>query len=58
MTKRLREPIARSTDIRADKKLERVFVDLDGKMTVQISGKNGTNLLCGMPTHDSHECTF
>ena len=43
MTKSLREPIVRSTDIQADKKLERVFVNLGGKMTVpSIGGKRYT----------------
>ena len=43
MAKGLRKPIARSTDTRADKKLERVFVDLSGKMAVRtIGGKRYT----------------
>ena len=43
MAKGLRKPIARSTDIRADEKLERVFVDLSGKMAVpSIGGKRYT----------------
>ena len=43
MTKRLREPIARLMDIRADKKLERVFVEFSGKMAVRsIGGKRYT----------------
>ena len=40
MAKRLRKSIARSTDTRADKKFERVFVDLSGKMAApSIGGK-------------------
>ena len=40
MAKGLRKPIARSTHTRAVKKLQRVFVDLSGKMTVSsIGGK-------------------
>ena len=40
MEKGLRKTIARSTDTRADKKLERVFVDLSRKMVVpSIGGK-------------------
>ena len=35
MAKGLRKPIARSTHNRAAKKLQRVFVDLSGLMTVQ-----------------------
>ena len=43
MAKRLRKSIARSTDTRVDKKLERVFVDLSGKMAVSsIGGKRST----------------
>ena len=43
MAKGLREPIVRSTDTRADKKLQRVFVDFSGKMTVpSIRGKRYT----------------
>ena len=43
MAKRLRKPITRSTDTRADKKLERVFVDLSGKMAISsIRGKRYT----------------
>ena len=43
MAKGLRESIARSTDARADKKLDRVFVDLSGKMAVpSIRGKRYT----------------
>ena len=43
MTKGLRTPIARSTDTRADKKLERVFADFSGKMVVlSIGGKRYT----------------
>ena len=43
IAKRLRKPIARSTDTRADKELERVFVDLSGKMVVpSIGGKRYT----------------
>ena len=34
MAKGLRKPAARSTHTRADKNLQRVFVDLSGKMTV------------------------
>ena len=41
--KGLRKPITRSTDTRADKKLERVFVDLSGKMAASsIRGKRYT----------------
>ena len=58
IAKRLRKPIARSTDTRANKKLERVFVDLSGKTAVPSIGGSGTHVLCGMITHDSHECTF
>ena len=40
MAKGLRMPIARSTHTRADKKLQRVFVDVSGKMAVpSIGGK-------------------
>ena len=43
MAKGLRKSIARSTDTRADKKLERVFVDLSGKTAVpSIGGKRYT----------------
>ena len=43
MAKGLRKPIARSTNSRADKKLQRVFVDLSGKMAVpSIRGKRYT----------------
>ena len=43
MAKTLRKHIARSTDTRADKKLERVFVNLSGKMSVSsIGGKRYT----------------
>ena len=43
MVKGLRKPIARPTDTRADRKLERVFVDLNGKMAVpSIGGKRYT----------------
>ena len=43
MAKGLRKPIARSTHTRADKKLQRVFVDLSGPMAVQsIGGKRYT----------------
>ena len=43
MAKGLRKPIARSTHTRAAKKLQRVFVDLSGPMTVQsIGGKRYT----------------
>ena len=43
MAKGLRKPIARSTHTRAAKKLQRVFVDLSGTMTVQsIGGKRYT----------------
>ena len=38
MAKGLRKPIARSTHTRADKKLQRVFVDLSGLMAVQSIG--------------------
>ena len=38
MAKGLRTTIARSTDTRADKKLERAFVDLSGKMVVPSIG--------------------
>ena len=38
MAKGLRKTFARSTDTRADKKLERVFVDLSGKMAVPSIG--------------------
>ena len=38
MAKGLRKPIARSTHTRATKKLQRVFVDLSGSMTVQSTG--------------------
>ena len=38
MAKGLRKPITRSTHTRADKKLQRVFVDLSGKMTVSSLG--------------------
>ena len=40
VAKGLRKPIARSTHTRAEKKLQRVYVDLSGKMTVpDIGGK-------------------
>ena len=43
MAKGLRESIARSTDARGDKKLDRVFVDLSEKMAVPgIGGKRYT----------------
>ena len=43
MVKGLRKTIARSTDTQADTKLERVFVDLSGKMAVpSIGGKQYT----------------
>ena len=43
MAKGLRKPIAKSTHTRAAKKLQRVFVDLSGPMTVQsIGGKRYT----------------
>ena len=43
MAKGVRKPIAKSTDTRADKKLERVFVDLSGKIAVpSIGGKRYT----------------
>ena len=29
-----------------------------GRWPYQVSGENSTHLLCGMITHDSHECTF
>ena len=29
-----------------------------GRWPYQVSGENGTHLLCGVITHDSHECTF
>ena len=46
MAKGLRKPIARSTHTRADKKLQRVFVDLSGPMAVQsIGGKRYTLIL-------------
>ena len=43
MAKGLRKPIVRSTNTRADEKLERVFVDFSGKMAVpSIGGKRYT----------------
>ena len=43
MAKGLRKPIARSTRTRADKRLQRVFVDLSGPMAVKsIGGKRYT----------------
>ena len=40
MVKGLRKPIARSMHTRVDKKLQRVFVDLSGRMTApSIGGK-------------------
>ena len=43
MAKGLRKPIVRSMHTRADKKLQRVFVDLSGPMAVQsIGGKRYT----------------
>ena len=43
MAKELRKPIARSTHTRAPKKLQRVFVNLSGPMTIQsIGGKRYT----------------
>ena len=58
MAKGLRKLIARLTRTRAAKKLQRVFVDLSGQMTVQIIGGNGTYLLCGMLPRGSLECIF
>ena len=58
MAEGLRKTIAMSTDTRAAKKLERVFVDLSGKMAYQVLGGNGTHFLYGMIIHDSHECIF
>ena len=57
MAKGLRKPIARSTHTRADRKLQRVIVNLSGKMTVPNIGENGTHSLCGMTAHDLHKCT-
>ena len=45
MARGLRKTIARSTDTRADKKLERVFVDLSGKMAVSSIGGKGYTLI-------------
>ena len=43
MIEGLRKLIAKSTHIGADKKLQRMFVDLSGKMTVpSIGGKRNT----------------
>ena len=39
MTKELRKSIARSTDTRADKKLDRVFVSLSEKVSVPSIGE-------------------
>ena len=52
MAKGLRNPIARSTYTRADKQLQRVFVDLSGKTAVASIGENGTHSLGGMTAHD------
>ena len=40
MAKRLRKPIPRSTQVRADKKSERVFVDLSGPKRVESKGRS------------------
>ena len=45
MAKGLRKPIARLTDTREDKKLQRVFVDLSGKMAVPNIGENRETLI-------------
>ena len=45
MVKRLWKPITRSTHTREDKKLQRVLVDLSGKMVVpNIGGKRFTRV--------------
>ena len=58
MAKGLRKPIARSTQTRADKRLQRVFVDLSGPMAVKSIGGNGTHLSCGMTARGSIESIF
>ena len=58
MAKGLQKPIARSTHTRADKKLQRVFVDLSGPMAVQSIGGKGTHLLCGITARGSLESIF
>ena len=45
MAKRLRKPIARSTHTRDDKKLQRVFIDLNGNMTVPSIGREWDTLI-------------
>ena len=45
MAKGLRKPIARSTHTRPEKKLQRVFVDLSGKMTVPSMGEKRCTLI-------------
>ena len=45
--KGLRKPIARSTHTRTYKKLQRVFVDLSGKMTVSSIGGKWYTLIVG-----------
>ena len=56
MAKGLRKPITITSHTRADKKLQRVFVDLSGNMTVPSIRENDTHSLCGMTAHDLHEC--
>ena len=46
MAKGPQKPIARTMDTQAYKKLERVSVDLSGKMTVPRIGENDAHL-CG-----------
>ena len=45
MAKGLRKPLARSTDTRADTKLERVFDDLSGKMALPSIGEKRYTLI-------------
>ena len=45
MAKGLRKPIARLTDTREDKKLQRVFVDLSGKLAVPNIGEKRETLI-------------
>ena len=45
MAKGLRKPIARSTHTRADKKLQRVFVNLSGPMAAQSIGEKRYTLI-------------
>ena len=55
MAKGLQKPIARSTDTRADMKLERVFVDLSGKTAVPRIGETvNTGLIGGVACEEEN----